>query len=667
MLPEFAAYFWCLILLGIIGLAPAVVMIRASSGRLAHALALAPAFGWAVMSLIGFPLARWLAPVGVWAWPATLVLAGLGIAVGLRDWRRFRPQYAVLANRRTLGLISFIVLLNLIMAAPLLLRGIQYAIYRSNPDDAFLYMSLAESLRVASWSTLTGGSGLTLNSLPSSELIVSNLSGITALAHLSPTALFTARLVDWPLALNKMAVLAWSAEVAGTTVPRFYYAHHLLAFGVSLPLVLALGSLLRLPMQLVCLVATAIVMGFWARLVLETDAGYEISVIPVMLLLLFTWIRLESEDGGKLSASRWTLALTWAVTVALYAPLALLIAIAFTIYYGFQVVRQLLSVRAPLRHGFTALLSVAMLTGTGQIDYLARNAVLLIERSPGEAQFRSRAMDLIRADGIAAIWGLPGSALWGSRAPAIRLPLDQIANAAGLVLTVALVLGALEATRKASYPGTRVVISLLMSGFLMSGLSMALGNLHAAGKGFTYVYPLLILGLALSISGLGTLFTANGQRIMLAVIYLWLATQAAMGLFLPLRGRSDFLGQPAKVEQYDLSPITSQLDRAHPSLLLVDIPRAASWPFAYYCMFVFGRYPAHFQSGLIVDNRTATPNLWLDPLNQIPDYAVVLKAADTIGTSGLGSKVAETADLVLYRIVSGDLTLFQQNEPEVSH
>jgi hypothetical protein len=205
---------------------------------------------------------------------------------------------------------------------------------------------------------------------------------------------------------------------------------------------------------------------------------------------------------------------------------------------------------------------------------------------------------------------------------------------------------------------------MLSAGLLLGGLMLAINNGRAAGKAVTYIYPFLTLGLLSASVSLNPLLKSGVQKMVLSAVTAWLAGQAAMGLFLPLRGRADFLEQPPKMQQYDVSAITRQLDNAHPALLLVDIPRGDDWMFAYYSMFEFGRYRAYFQSGLIIDNNVLYQSLWLDSLPAMPDYAVVLKQVDYIGPRQLGLKVAETRDLVLYRITTVNLTPFLDKEAE---
>ena len=290
---DFYSFFLILIWLTIIGVGPIVWLIPpARSAR--YALALAPAMGLAIISLAAFPLVRYMAPVQAWAWPASVGLALFSLALVTLDWRQHPQRYGALRGWRSYApVIVCLLLCTLVVASPILVFGIQYRIFRTNPSDAFYYMSLAETLRVANWPTLLGGLQLQNNQI-----------GLAALANVSPTALFSARFILDPLALNKMAALAWLAEVARLPVTRAYYLQHLLSLAIAPPVVFVIAGQLTQSRVLKLLVSAAVALGFWATWVLEMDAGYELSALPLALLFVAAWIELEQERQQFWSRAR---------------------------------------------------------------------------------------------------------------------------------------------------------------------------------------------------------------------------------------------------------------------------------------------------------------------------------------------------------------------------
>jgi hypothetical protein len=653
MWPEVTGAAFVFVLLSLLGLGPALWLLEVRPRRVPYALALAPALGFVVVSLIAFPLARHLAPVRDWAWPVTAALTAASLAWAGRDFWHRRADYAILSQAgRIWPYVGMLAAGALVLFVPLLLRGIQYSIFRSNPSDAFLYMTLAETLRVVKWPVLVSAA----------ELTRENFEALANLAVASPTALFTARHAGMPLALNKMALFAWSAEMARVEVQRFYMAHHLLAYLAALPLTMAMGARLGLPRWQQVL-AAGVALGFWPRFIIEMDSGYEISAFPVLLLAAFAWIEIEGQPSGQLSRGHLMLALALAALLALYAPILLIVALAFGIYYGFGLLQR----QASLRHVWVVaasglLLVPLILAVTGQLDFLFASTLDLLARAANEANFRAPTMDLIRLDGLNAIWGMPGSLLWDMRAAWLRWPVDLVVSALSLVLSAAVLAGGLLALMQPAQRTERIVFALVAAGGLFMLYVTATGNQRSAGKAFTYIFAFLIFGLLVTPRLAANYLPRPGRALASGLLGIWLVGQLAVGAYLPLRRTPDFIRNPQKTADYDLSPLLNYLEQHDPEMLLVAVPTGTSWPFALYSMFAFSRYPVHFQTGLVIDNNLAHQTLWLSTLNALPSHIIVTRDADYVAPQQLGTKVAETADLVLYEATSSDLATFQAQE-----
>ena len=747
MIAEALGVFGCFFLLTLVGLGPALVLLPSGEKRVAYALGLAPTLGLAMVGLVGFSLVRYVAPVRVWAWPFTVFWALVSLGVVAWDWRQrgrgageqgskgareqgskgageqgskgageqVAGRRAQGASRRAQGAsriphsalrtpqlaicnhvgvytvaiaLAFVLVCYAVLVSPLIVRGIQYAIFRSNPSDAFFYMSLAETVRVADWKTIAGGV----------EFSQSNWEGIKALAQASPTALYTARAIGKPLELANPVAFSWAAQVMGIPVHRFYYAYHLLCFALALPLSLVIGDHLGLSgslngskkLSVDCqvhrlsaaldspaganpdlpglkyLAAAAVVLCFWARFVLETDAGYEISAISLFLLVVFAWMQLEGEAPRPLSRRRLLLAIACAAMVAFYSPLAVVFVVALVCYYGLSLWQRVKPISAFLYHGLTVLLVIVIFLLSGQLGYMFRHVLFVAFAAPGEARYEATVLGLIRSDGTASLWGLPSSVVFSALPVIAQVPLRILSDALGIGLTAILIVVALVLVLRRSAPdGERIALAILAGAFGLSLALVALDNARSAGKALTYVYPWLIFVVALYPRYMRSHLTAPQQKLAIALLSLWLVAQCLVGAYLPYsQAQGSIFGRAErrKAESYDLSAIEAYLQQAQPERLLVHVPRDKDWMFAYYCMFAFARYPAHFQSGIVIDNSTAFQNLWFEDLTAVPDYAVVLKSADYIGPGNLGTKVAETADLALYRITTGDVTPFVEAE-----
>lgn len=647
MIFEALSVLLALFLLGFIGLGPALWLVPAQPNAILRAAALAPALGFALLEILGLALVRYLAPVEQWAVPFTVAAVLLSAGLAYAWWRRSRASLSWQIRPRDLGLpvVAFAVC-YLVLVSPLLAYGIQYTIFRSNSSDAFTYISLAETMRRVPWNVLVRAMNFSSD----------NTAALVQLATLSPTALFSARYVGFPLQLNNMVSLAWYSQVLGIPVYAAYYPFHLLALSSSFLLAVVLGALLKLPPPIKYLAALAVALGFWARFVLETDASYEINSMRLLLLAAAAWSMQEEFQPNVLWArTRLLLAIALAALALTYQVLLPLVLVAFLLYYGVQLLRRDRAPWALLYHSITAGLIVLLIVVTGQLDLYYLNAIYLLTNLNGLKNFEPTVLKVWQANGLGGIWGLGLATLGPAPRALIRVPLTVLATSLALVLTVMTLFAGWFSFLRTRRPTCQIVLALLFAGLLIFGSSILLGNPRAAGKAFTYVYPYLVLTVALA-PGLMPAYPLWLARAAAGALVLWLALQVAIGAWLPFgRAFQSVFSSTPRAENYDLSPITRILDTNPPQLVLVAIPRSTSWEFPFYVTFVLERFPTYFQSGLVVDNNTKIRNFWTGALTAAPDYAVIAKSDDYIGVQGLGTRVAETRDLVLYRLTRADV------------
>src|SRR5581483_7882749 len=341
MVFETIGFFVIFFLLGIIGLGPALLALETNEKRILYAFALAPAVGYVIILLLGFPLVRYAGTIPVWAIPLTVVGVLVTLAILLFDIRKNPSPYRVfLREQMTLPVIAFFIVCYLVIPAPLLINGIRYAIFRSNPSDAFLYMNFAQTFRLAPWSTILNGISLEPN----------NIAGVQRLAELAPIALFSVRGMVQPPVLGKMIVLGWESELLQIPTYRFYFASHLLALGLMLPLALVIGDLLHAPRWLKYLAAAAVAFGLWARVPIENDAGYEVSIAPVVLLFIVAWILLENQPLQLLSRARVFFGFTIAGLGAAYLPPSGLLILGAIFYYAAGLLQRVISFKVIFYH-----------------------------------------------------------------------------------------------------------------------------------------------------------------------------------------------------------------------------------------------------------------------------------------------------------------------------
>lgn len=664
MLPEALGVVLGFAILTLIGIGPALLALGPES-RLPRALAIAPAVGLTLAGLLAFPLVRYVGPPRVWGWPLVLLLGGLSLALLARSWRGLGITPAA-AVRRIAGPAAVVGVCLLILVTPLLVRGIPYAVYRANGGDAFVYVSHGESLQKADWKTFTAASHF------------SNTEGVQALAAQTPAGLYTARTTLVPLAMNKAATHAWLAELAGVDGWRFYYAFHLIPFAAAGGVAMALAHLLGLRRRLACLAGLGVSVGFWARWVLESDASYQIAATPLLLLTAFAWALVEAETPRLLSPARVLLGLTAAGIIAFYSPLLQVLGCGAVLFYvltrlgGAPVGKQV------LYHGVTVAIAVGTLAVTGQLDYLYRNLLILAANPSSvyaQGQVFSGPLAMIERDGAATFWGLPSELLFAGLPQKLKVPVRFVCDGMGVFLTLATAGVVWAQLRRKVGSAQRVVLALAAGGVLTTILLVvadrSANNIanFAAGKALTFVYPFPIL-LVLTSGRWGAECLPPFQtRAVTALCALWLVMQGMVGLFLPLKRsplRPFSIAQETKLEDYDLSPLERYLDAHPPKKLIVYTPKEDRWLFPLYVMYTFGRFHPHYQSGIVIDNDPRTPNVWLKPLGETPDYAVVSRGQDYVGRLGLGRAVAETRELVLYELRPADLSIYNGIEDELN-
>src|SRR5437867_11243816 len=162
MIGESISLFVCLTILLLLGLGPALWVVPIHGKQLLVAAAIAPACGLPIIATMGFPLIRYVGPVQEWVWPVTIALTLGSLMWAKIEWQRrsLILSQELLAVRTRAPFITAIVVTLTMLVSPLLVNGIQYAVFRSNPSDAFTYITFAESFRVVDWRLLYAGSSL---------------------------------------------------------------------------------------------------------------------------------------------------------------------------------------------------------------------------------------------------------------------------------------------------------------------------------------------------------------------------------------------------------------------------------------------------------------------------------------------------------------------------
>lgn len=283
------------ILVGLFGLPVVLMFARSRNFRNTRfnqsLILLAPAFGLAVITLLVALLyiyfgatrnwAYWVAAVGIGLNAALLVIRRL--KGGRFDWKLARPAGGVISAM--LAAAAF--------AAPAVVSGPDGVVVRSNPSDAFLYITLAENTRVASRSVLREGSAQSTQALMASEadeIVIEIDDSVVAEELLSrnPLALYSARFID-RLRLGTYVLLGWFAHIAQLPVSHVLWVFCGLTSAAAASAAFGFLKELRIPPWLGVVGAVAAVTGYWHFVAADRENFSTLHVLPLIIAVAFVW------------------------------------------------------------------------------------------------------------------------------------------------------------------------------------------------------------------------------------------------------------------------------------------------------------------------------------------------------------------------------------------
>ena len=219
------------------------------------------------------------------------------------------------------------------------------------------------------------------------------------------------------MSINHMVTMAVLADLVHIAVYRFYYAYHVICYVVAAPVLIAIGYRLRLNRTLVVLAGMAAVLGFWARLVLEMDASYEISALPLVALLVYGVLQAEGWARRTTAGARPNLSLglltplslstvflmatPLAVTMMVYPPALSALVVAGPMLVVVHLRRGLAGLRHLLVYVWAGMAAVALMAVSGQFDYQLRAIIALPTVAQRQEAFRAtgRAFSCYRSAG----------------------------------------------------------------------------------------------------------------------------------------------------------------------------------------------------------------------------------------------------------------------------
>lgn len=337
----------------LVGLAPALLLIpRGSSQRLAYVLCLSPVMGMAASGMILQSLfyanvtieqsAGWLALVA-------LGCSGVVVVANLRGSRL--PQISAVVRALRLPLAGFALVLLLVLLPPVL-GGEETAFWQSNSYDFGGYLAEAAYAKEVPFALLQTPEGRAEAATTYPGVSVALTSTLMYARPAAPMLLsWISSLVDIPL-------------YTGLHFLKLLFV--LLIYGTGLAVATAL-ELKPLP-RVLCAVVLSV--GFWTLFAVDIDALSQLSSLPLTLLVLFAWVRLEQEPPQTMPGrNRLLLGFALGAVMTYYPELFIPLSLCVVIFVVLKLWAQpsLLSVQYVL--GWLVVAGVTLLLQLPSLQY----------------------------------------------------------------------------------------------------------------------------------------------------------------------------------------------------------------------------------------------------------------------------------------------------------
>jgi len=632
MIVESLSILLILLILGLMGTGLALVLSPFSKDRILFAVSIAPAMGLLIVGLLSFPLIKHIGPVHVWAkyFAAFFSFTSIGI---IAIYRKDLVSTSRIA--KMIPMVLAILICWFLLSLPILKGGIQFAIFGKNPADAFSYMTLSETFRTAEWQKILEGARL------------DNNDGMSRLAEVSPTALYSARYLLRSVRLATTHSFAWFSELSRIPMYKAYYPFMIFSFLLVIPLILYIGEIMHIPIILRYGALAPLVIGFWPQMLIDWDCLSQIQYISILLMFVIALYLISSEQSLAIRPL-FLAAMCLAGSAIFYTEFLAFILTCLLIYTIMEwlVAKKSLKILTA-QFILIIILSIAILLITDQLGYYSNS--FLKQMKMGAQKNLGPAALLEPYPGnnpIIVFWGMID---FFNKSKLLNYIIIIFSSFLSILLGMTM----LSAMKKESYTLNRILFSFIL-GSTVSFLfvTFTTREVYLMGKTLFFVLtPFAAMLLMTSVQA----FEKSGYlskfpilpKIGAAIIFLWLSTQFTLGI-MRVSGDAHAINTrlSEKRASYNIDPIIDYLSKNTPERIHINIPSTTEWEFSLYCMFAFSNYKPFFDSGLVYDNNNDRVFYGLQKKQEPADYLIIKKGVDINGPM---VKVAESAALDLYK------------------
>ena len=393
--PAFAAFCF------LIGLPLTRVLLKAAPRS--SQLYLAPTFGFGLLATFIEPTIKLLGAISHWWWAIWLAALISMIALGslkaleCRTLRRSGSGLPDLGSSRIVAALGIASIFAALLALPLV-GDVSYIIFRSNPSDANVNITMADAWINAPWSQISAYSNSigTANQAPETIRIVAD----------APISIFSARFIGTEVRLATSMLIGLYSELFRLPPYLAYFPFMLATAGIAA--FTAFGMMRSMGSRTwFALIIAASVIGGWDYIVRESDNNNQHATLPFLIATLYlVYLRFDAGWKSPLKSS-FAIALMFAAGITPYPEIggALALSVLGALVFSGLVRR---SDRSHwITTGVTLVALLGILAVNGQLWILAKWIGLVQSDTLSLGSFTGPTGDYIERWGVVGVAGLP--------------------------------------------------------------------------------------------------------------------------------------------------------------------------------------------------------------------------------------------------------------------
>ena len=606
-----------LLALAAIGIGPALIFLS-SEKRLEVALAIAPALGFALSSVVGTYLILLDKPVTEWAIPWLVISVVLSTALSFLAFKKYQLNLASINWQLVIFFAVGLGLTTLLVLLPMVLGGTDFTTLRGNGTDTFNYIALAGYLdhEPYSWA---------------SQVDVQTLSERHPSYPLAKILLST----RW----TTSAMLALTSRIVGLPIYQFEYGFTVFCFILAVGPAFWLALSTKIKPLYALLLSVAIAVGFWGQFVLDIRSISHINSIPIVLLLGLLISRIETNRKFIFTRESILLPIVFVSLILFYVEIVPMVVLGLAIFWAKRIKQRVTSIsHFKLYLPSLCLIILVLVPLLHFLLSFLKEQLQVTSTNPNDYKWKQAFFTWFYQSPINGLWGLP----YIEVDKALRISL--LTNIVNLALTSIAVILLLVLThniiklfiRKGEPEATLLSTSWALASLIQFFVLLLRQQFWAAGKGLSFGYPYFMISIVAFTCTSSSLrnfkFSVFLSKFIKFAVIAWLVIQFSLGFYrisfaFKIPEYANYIGHHGEYRGHDWNtkPFNIILSKQHG--LTVGLVISNQWV-AEYFSFAFGwnthlvnffdvrKHPKMKQSNVLKQQQALT---------QFPDYIIAEK------------------------------------------